>query len=58
MKVSELIRQLKMADPEAFVQFHDVTYNRDCPVNSARESKGHNGHKTVILTNGFRSAFV
>lgn len=55
MKVSELLEMLKLVDdPEAHIEFHDLTYIRKCPVNSANYSLVHTpfGDKLgIVLTN-------
>lgn len=33
MRVRELISRLQGMDPELLVEFHDVAYSRQCPVN-------------------------
>jgi hypothetical protein len=53
MLVEDLIRYLKMADPKATVEFHDVSTGRECPINSAFERTRPEApiKKRVVLSN-------
>lgn len=57
MKVKELRRQLDHCDPEASVEFYDVTYQRSAPVNGLsrlprkEQERADKGETRIVLTN-------